>query len=214
MLLILHWNQMPLIRIWSKFRILGFLQYCIQLWIRPVLFSPYRGLSLICPVLNSPSLEFNYIILSVWFKLPSFEFTLRPEGKNKMRAKFSLYTVFEFVVLPKTSCSECRFDAWRLVSLFTTQHLYKGWQIMQHCTEYKWNLLSIAVNIISWSERNSFYLSNCLILTIKSECTHVYTNLLHNKLNMISIIYISLLQQSQCAITWTSSVLCIHTTGW
>ena len=32
-------------------------------WIRPVLFSPYRDLRLICQVLNSPTLEFSYIIL-------------------------------------------------------------------------------------------------------------------------------------------------------
>ena len=37
--------------------------YCIQLWIRPVLFSPYGDLKLIRPVLNSPTLQFSYTIL-------------------------------------------------------------------------------------------------------------------------------------------------------
>ena len=39
--------------------------YCIQLCIRPVLFSPYRDLRLIRPVLNSSTLQFSYIILYI-----------------------------------------------------------------------------------------------------------------------------------------------------
>ena len=75
----------------------SFPKYCIQLWIRPVLFSPFRDLWLIRPVLNSPSLEFYYIILSILFNSPSFEFALRLEGEkgeNKTGAKISLYTVY------------------------------------------------------------------------------------------------------------------------
>ena len=41
--------------------------------------------------LDSPNLQFCYIILYVKFHLPGFKFALRPEGK---RAKFHLYTVF------------------------------------------------------------------------------------------------------------------------
>ena len=39
--------------------------YCIQLWIRPVLFSPFWDLILIRQVLNSPTLQFSYIILYI-----------------------------------------------------------------------------------------------------------------------------------------------------
>ena len=37
--------------------------YCIQLWIRPVLFSPYEDLTLICQVLHLPTPKFSYITL-------------------------------------------------------------------------------------------------------------------------------------------------------
>ena len=63
------------------------LRYCIQLWIRPVLFSPCRDLRLIRPVLNSPSLEFNYISLLYYSIHPVLN---SPSDK---RAKFFLYTV-------------------------------------------------------------------------------------------------------------------------
>ena len=40
---------------------------CIEIWIRPVLFSPYRDLKLIHQVLNSPTIQFGYIILFAEF---------------------------------------------------------------------------------------------------------------------------------------------------
>ena len=40
-------------------------KYCIQLWIYSVLFLPCRDLRLINPVLNSPTLQFSYIILYI-----------------------------------------------------------------------------------------------------------------------------------------------------
>ena len=40
-------------------------RFCIQLWIRLVLFSPYGDLRLIGPVLNSQTLQFYYTILSI-----------------------------------------------------------------------------------------------------------------------------------------------------
>ena len=46
--------------------------YCIQLWICPVLFSPYRDLFLIHQVLNSPTLQFSYIILLCIIQLGQF----------------------------------------------------------------------------------------------------------------------------------------------
>ena len=39
--------------------------YCIKLWIRAVLFSPYLDPRLIHPVLNWPTLLFSYIILYI-----------------------------------------------------------------------------------------------------------------------------------------------------
>ena len=71
-------------------------RYCIQLWIHPVLFSPFEDPRLIRPFLNSPTLHFSYIILYIQLNWPSFKLALEPEGekgKNKMGAKFSLYTV-------------------------------------------------------------------------------------------------------------------------
>ena len=76
--------------------------YCIQLWIRPVLFSPYKDLRLIRPVLNSPTYQFCYIILTIELNWPSFKFALEPEGEkgeNKTGAKFSLYTVHAYTVM-------------------------------------------------------------------------------------------------------------------
>ena len=70
--------------------------YCIQLWIRPVLFSSCIDLKLIRPVLNSPTLQFSYTILCTEFKKPSLKIALRSEGgkgENKTGAKFFLYTV-------------------------------------------------------------------------------------------------------------------------
>ena len=63
----------------TKFPTEYLVNYCIQLWvrpvlfspyrvlklIRPVLFSPYRVLKLIRPVLNSPTPQFSYIILYI-----------------------------------------------------------------------------------------------------------------------------------------------------
>ena len=47
-------------------------EYCVQLWTGPVLFSPCRYLSLICPVsvLIAPTLQFCNIILNVLFNDP------------------------------------------------------------------------------------------------------------------------------------------------
>ena len=70
-------------------------RYCIQLWIRPVLFSPYIDLKLIRPVLNSPNLLFSilfiiYNSISPVLNSPSGQRAKR--AKIKQGAKFSLYT--------------------------------------------------------------------------------------------------------------------------
>ena len=71
-------------------------QYCIQLWICPVLFSPYTDLRLIRLVLNSPNLQFSYLIpygISSSPVLNSPSVSVGEKGENKTGAKFSLYTV-------------------------------------------------------------------------------------------------------------------------
>ena len=71
--------------------------YCIQLWIRPVLFLPNGDLRLICPVLNSPTLKLSFIILYIQFNLPSFKFALRSEcekGENKTGRNFPCIQYF------------------------------------------------------------------------------------------------------------------------
>ena len=50
--------------------------------------------------MNLPSLQFCYAILYISLNYPSFEFALRSEGEkgeNKTGAKFSLYTVIQFL---------------------------------------------------------------------------------------------------------------------
>ena len=47
-----------------RFRSPQYSAYCIQFWICPVLFLPYRDLTLICPVLNLLTLNFSYIIIT------------------------------------------------------------------------------------------------------------------------------------------------------
>ena len=65
------WNKWEfllilLVRSWPRRAFLGRTsecKYCIQLWILPVLFSPYTDLRLIRPVLNSPTVQVSYIII-------------------------------------------------------------------------------------------------------------------------------------------------------
>ena len=61
--------------------------YCIQLWIRPFLFSPYVDPRLIRPVLNLPTLQISCIILlynsiSPILNSPSRERAKRKRGRN------------------------------------------------------------------------------------------------------------------------------------
>ena len=52
-------------------------------------------------VLNSPSIQFYYLILYKYLYSPSFKFTLESEGEkgeNKTGAKISLYTVVDSYV--------------------------------------------------------------------------------------------------------------------
>ena len=67
---IIPWNCYA---IWPKItNSSGQHKYCIQLWIRPVICSPYGDLRLICPVLNSPTRQFSYPILYKLLNWPSF----------------------------------------------------------------------------------------------------------------------------------------------
>ena len=57
--------------------------YCIHLWTHPVLFSPYRDMRLIRPVLNSPFLEFyNIYLLCIVLNSPSDQRAKIKQGRN------------------------------------------------------------------------------------------------------------------------------------
>ena len=94
------------------------LSYCIQLWIRPVLFSPYGDPRLIRPVLNSPTHNFFYIILYLQFNWPSFKFALRSEGEI-----FPVYSSLWNIILYRPKLFAFHFFKTRRVTCFWRRQL-------------------------------------------------------------------------------------------
>ena len=89
-----HRGQMNVVHLSSSQKDYTHAYYCIQLWIRLVWFSSYTDLNLIRPILNSPTLQFSYIVILISFNWLSLTFAYRSKGENKTEAKFFLYTVF------------------------------------------------------------------------------------------------------------------------
>ena len=117
--LVLHCLHCLYGKYWPWPQITGLLYTALNL---PSLIFALWRLKVICPVLNSPTLQFSYIILYIQFNSPSFKIALRSEGQkdeNKTGAKFSLYTVFHLVL----HCLLCLYGQ-NWPSVIVWSHLY------------------------------------------------------------------------------------------
>ena len=110
--------------------------YCIQIWIRP--FLPYRDLRLIRPILNSPTLQFSYIISNSFSPVLNSLTELRVKGAVIKRGE--ILPVYSTL----TSLNEFFFFViFFVVFFFCHRLLYHT-----YFTKQKWNFF---IQSILWS---------------------------------------------------------------